>query len=135
MTLGEFKKWLQVCGIIAGGGTSTNLATKTQNLGNVSGALTIDLSLGWNVFFTVTGAVTSLAFTNGPAVGAAARVRLQITNGGVGMAWVTGTRWNGPGVVQSAPTLQASGVENIVYDIARPVSTTLYDAAYIGRVA
>ncbi|MFS2114329.1 hypothetical protein [Herbaspirillum frisingense] len=135
MTLGEFKRWLQICGIFPGGGSSTNLATKTQNLGNVSGALTIDLSQGWNVFFTVTGAITSLTFTNGPAVGAAARVRLQITNGGVGMAWATGTRWTGAGVVASAPTLQASGVENVVYDIARPVNATLYDAAYIGRVA
>lgn len=135
MTLGEFKKWLQVCGIIAGGGSSTNLATKTQTLLNVSGALVIDLSQGWNVFITVTGAVTSMSFTNGPSVGSSYHVRLQITNGGIGMAWVTGTRWNGPSVVGSAPALQASGVENIIYDIARPVNTTLYDAAYIGRVA
>lgn len=116
-------------------GSGTNLATKTQNLGNVSGALVIDLAQGWNIAMTVVGAITSLSFVNGPAVGGAARASLQITNGGANMSWVAGTRWTGAGVVAAAPTLQASGVENVVYNITRPVSATLYDAAYIGRVA
>lgn len=119
---------------VATGSAGSSPATKTQNLGNVSGALVIDLSLGWNIFMTVTGNITSMTFTNGPSNGNKARVEFQITNGGAfSITWPAGIRWNGPGVVGSAPTLQASGVENVVNTISNPAGSTLIGGYYLGR--
>lgn len=106
-----------------------------QALGSKVGAFSIDLSLGPNVSFTSTGAITP-TFTNTPALNTAQRSVLTITNGGAGVVtWPAGTRWMGPGVVGSAPSLAASGTEKVVIDIINNAGALSYDASYLGRVA
>lgn len=110
------------------------LSSISQNLGDVSGPLVIDLSKGWDIKMRIIGAITSMTFTNGPSTGNAARAAFQITNGGAfSITWPAGIRWNGAGVVGSAPTLQASGVENVVVNISNPAGSVLIGGAYIGR--
>lgn len=76
-------------------------------LGSVSGATTIDLSLGNVITATATGAV-QWTVTNPPASGIAGSFTLILTNGGAGaQTWMTGTKWP----AGTAPTLQASGVD------------------------
>lgn len=106
-----------------------------QAVGSKVGAFSIDLSLGPNVSFTSTGAITP-TFTNTPALNTAQRCVLTITNGGAGVVtWPAGTRWMGPGVVGSAPSLAASGTEKVVIDIINNAGALSYDASYLGRVA
>lgn len=117
------------------GGSGSVAVQQFQSLGNVSGATAINLSSGPNVAMTVTGA-TTLSFGGLPANNTAQRVVLTITNGGAGaITWPAGTRWMGAGIVGSAPTLVATGVEKIAIDITNNGGTITYDAAYLGRVA
>lgn len=116
---------------IGGGGGSAAL----QALGSVSGPVSINLSLGANAALTIGGAAT-LTFTNTPSNNTAQRAVLTITNGGAGaITWPAGIRWAGAGVVGSAPTLVASGVEKVVIDISNIAGALVYDGSYIGRVA
>lgn len=115
-----------------GGGSGSGVA---QSLGNVSGAVAINLANGSNVALTVTGNIT-FSFTGTPSTGTAQRVILTITNGGAGTnTWPAGTRWAGAGIVGSAPSLAASGTEKIAIDITNFAGSLAYDASYIGRVA
>jgi len=79
------------------------------NSGNLTGGATFDLSAARFFYGTVTGAVTSVAFTNVPASGKAVFVVLELTNGGSAAITWGSIRWPGG----SAPTLQASGVDVI----------------------
>lgn len=72
---------------LAGGTLTGTVATKAVNyprvaLGNVSGALTLDLSLGNYFTLTVTGNITSIALSNVPASGRMVPIFLHMTNGG-----------------------------------------------------
>lgn len=66
------------------------------DLGNVSGAVTIDLSLGQRFRMTLTGNVTSMAFSNLPAAGRFADIVLEIVQDGTGgrtVAWPVSGKW------------------------------------------
>jgi hypothetical protein len=83
---------------------------KSQDLGTISGAVTIDLSAGLSVIATVGGA-TTLAFANVPA-GGTVTVLLRLTNGGAyAVTWGMAPRW-GNGI---APVLSESGADYIAF--------------------
>ena len=85
------------------------VSEKSQDLGTISGAVTIDLSAGLSVIATVGGA-TTLAFANAPA-GGTATVLLRLTNGGAyTVTWPSTIKWPGG----NAPTLTASGVDLVI---------------------
>lgn len=115
-------------------GSKAALQASVQNFGNTSGARAIDCTRGSLCALTATGAVT-ISFTNGPGLNASIRMTLNITNGGSNITWPAGTRWAGPGVVGSAPTLATTGTDKVVVEISNIGGTTYYDATYIGRVA
>lgn len=80
-----------------------------QALGSISGAVTVDLSLGNSVSATITAA-TTLTFI-GAASGACRTVLLTLTNGGAyTVTWPSAIRWPGG----NAPTLTKSGVDLVI---------------------
>ena len=86
------------------------VSEKSQDLGTISGAVTIDLSAGLSVIATVGGA-TTLAFANVPA-GGTVTVLLRLTNGGAyAVTWGMAPRW-GNGI---APVLSQSGADYIAF--------------------
>ena len=101
---------------LTGGGEYKNITSlgpvseKSQDLGTISGAVTIDLSAGLSVIATVGGA-TTLAFANVPA-GGTVTVLLRLTNGGAyAVTWGMAPRW-GNGMV---PVLSESGADYIAF--------------------
>ena len=101
---------------LTGGGEYKNItflgpvSEKSQDLGTISGAVTIDLSAGLSVIATVGGA-TTLAFANVPA-GGTVTVLLRLTNGGAyAVTWGMAPRW-GNGI---APVLSESGADYIAF--------------------
>ena len=85
---------------------------KINNLGSVSGATTINLTLGNMITATATGAVqwtvTGLQGTSNYG----SIFLLELTNGGVGtQTWMSGIKWPSG----TAPTLQASGVDVLAF--------------------
>ncbi len=80
-------------------------------LGNISGATTLNASLGNVVTATITDD-TTWTFTNPTASGKATSITLILTNGGAGThTWPSGTKWAGG----TTPTLTASGVDILVF--------------------
>ena len=85
------------------------VSEKSQDLGTISGAVTIDLSAGLSVSATIGGA-TTLAFTSVPSGGATVVV-LRIANGGsAAVTWPTTISW----VNSTAPRLTATGTDIVV---------------------
>lgn len=82
-----------------------------QDLGNISGAVTIDFALGMSVYFTLVGNVT-FTFTNWPNTPAnryRSRAQLwakQDATGGRIIAWPAAVSWGTAGT----PTLSAAGL-------------------------
>lgn len=94
-------------------GTQLKQYSLTANaLGNVSGATTIDLSLGNYVTATST-ALTTWTFSNAPSTSIAGGFILVLTNGGAfTQNWPSpNVKW--PGGV--APTLTASGTDVLMF--------------------
>jgi len=83
----------------------------TNARGSISGAQTIDISLGNYVTVTAAGSIT-WTFSNPIASPNATGFVLVLTNGGLyTMTWPANTKWpNG-----SAPTLTSSGVDVLVF--------------------
>lgn len=107
----------------------------TQALGSTSGTTTIDLNGAGTISFTV-GAATTLAFSNPPAQGATIEKTFYVTNGGAfTLNYPASSRFAGPGIVGSAPTLVASGTEILRMKATNFSGSVTYDWAYIGRVA
>lgn len=97
---------------IGGGGVNLEGYSETVKvLGNVTGAVTVDLSLG-NIFVaTVTGAVI-WSVLNVPGDGRAASFTLELTNGGSSaQTWMPGATWPGG----APPTLTAAGVDILTF--------------------
>ena len=97
------------------GGTMTGVV-KTKGAaetvyakGNISGAVSFDLSQGQFITCTVTGAVTSVAFTNVPTTGFAVPIILKITNGQTAGAWAWGAAYKWPSATQ--PVMTVAGVD------------------------
>ena len=90
----------------------TGYAVAVNARGSITGAQTIDLSLGCYVTATATGAIT---WTVTNLTGASTYSKgfvLVLTNGGAGtQTWMTGIKWPGG----SAPTLQAAGVDVLTF--------------------
>lgn len=78
-------------------GTATDLSGYVEplnDLGNVTGAVALDLSLH-NIFrINPTGAVV-ISFTNGPAAGYVAPVTIIVANSTYGITWPGGTKFSG----------------------------------------
>lgn len=95
------------------GGTMTGAVVSkvdgqtTYAKGDISGAVTFDLSNGQFITCRVTGAVTSVTFSNLPA--SATPVILKIENGQSSGAWVWGSAYKWTGGVQ--PVLTTSGFD------------------------
>lgn len=91
--------------------TLKNTPSQTfQNLGTVSGAVSITAASGIHVIATVNGN-TTWTFPS-PSVTEVHALTLELTNGGAyTMTWPSGTRWAG-GI---APTLTSSGTDILVF--------------------
>lgn len=106
------------------GGTLTGLVeVKTDqyavtNLGNLTGAIAIDLSTARFFYGSVTGS-TTLSFTNAPAAGKFVAIVLELTNPGTNVTWPASVKWPGG----AAPTFTSSGVD-IVTMYTRDGGTT-----------
>jgi hypothetical protein len=127
-----FGCWVAIdqTGILGGGGVVSGLLVNAS----ASGTVTIDLAQYSAAELTVTGNLT-IAFSSLPAINTQNKFTLTIINGGAfTVTHPVGTRWGGSGVVGSAPTLQATGTDKIVYDIYND-GAVVYDGAYIGRYA
>jgi hypothetical protein len=58
------------------------LAAQKQSVTATAGALSIDMSKGWDVALSLTGTVTSFTVTNWPTTGTLGKLQLDITNAG-----------------------------------------------------
>jgi len=118
------------------GGTLTGeieIATEryaTNNQGaTMTGTETISLANGDVQYGTVTGNITTLSFTNWAASGKAEFLTLELTNGGAfTISWPAAVKWHGG----SAPTLQTSGVDVLVF-YTRDNGTTIHAAQVISH--
>jgi hypothetical protein len=98
--------------------TTGNLVANIKNynlvkndLGNLSGTVTIDLASGHFVVATLTGAITSLTFSGHSSTNASGFV-LELTNGGAySITWPLSVKWPGG----TAPTLTSSGVDVLAF--------------------
>lgn len=94
------------------GGTLTGLVeVKTDrytvtNLGNLTGAIAVDLSTARFFYGTVTG-TTTLSFTNPPASGKFVAFVLELTNPGGSVTWPASVKWPGG----AAPAFTGAGVD------------------------
>jgi hypothetical protein len=92
---------------------------KANNRGSISGAQTLDLSLGDVISCTITGN-TTFTFTNPAATGKVSAFVIEMTNGGSAtITWPGSVSW----VAGIAPTLRASG-RNIIGFFTRDGGTT-----------
>lgn len=109
----------------SGGGGQMGEGTFYQE-GSVSGALTIDFANGYYQELTLTGNVTSLAFTNGPASGEGKSVVVDFVQGGSGSYTVTFTSTKFDSGI--APTLSTGvgDIDRIAFDITNDGSDQIY---------
>ena len=93
---------------------------------SVSGALTIDFANGYYQELTLTGNVTSLAFTNGPASGEGKSVVVDFVQGGSGSYTVTFTSTKFDSGI--APTLSTGvgDIDRIAFDITNDGTDQIY---------
>ena len=99
-----------------------------------TGTLVIDLALYTGALLTITGN-TTITIANLPDVDNETRFILTTIDGGAfTVTHPVGIRWGGAGVVGTAPTLQISGTDKMVYDIYNNGSV-VYDGSYTGRFA
>ena len=93
---------------------------------SVSGALTIDFANGYYQELTLTGNVTSLAFTNGPASGEGKSVVVDFVQGGSGSYTVTFTSTKFDSGI--APTLSTGvgDIDRIAFDITNDGADQIY---------
>ena len=93
---------------------------------SVSCALTIDFANGYYQELTLTGNVTSLAFTNGPASGEGKSVVVDFVQGGSGSYTVTFTSTKFDSGI--APTLSTGvgDIDRIAFDITNDGADQIY---------
>ena len=110
---------------VAGGGGQMGEGTFYQE-GSVSGALTIDFADGYYQELTLTGNVTSLAFSNGPASGEGKSVVVDFVQGGSGSYTVTFTSTKFDSGI--APTLSTGvgDIDRIAFDITNDGADQIY---------
>lgn len=110
---------------VAGGGGQMGEGTFYQE-GSVSGALTIDFANGYYQELTLTGNVTSLAFSNGPASGEGKSVVVDFVQGAGFPHDVTFTNVKFDSGI--APTLSTGSgqIDRIAFDITNDGSDQIY---------
>ena len=110
---------------VAGGGGQMGEGTFYQEA-SVSGALTIDFANGYYQELTLTGNVTSLAFSNGPGSGEGKSVVVDFVQGGSGSYTVTFTSTKFDSGI--APTLSTGvgDIDRIAFDITNDGSDQIY---------
>ena len=93
---------------------------------SVSGALTIDFANGYYQELTLTGNVTSLAFSNGPGSGEGKSVVVDFVQGGSGSYTVTFTSTKFDSGI--APTLSTGvgDIDRIAFDITNDGADQIY---------
>ena len=93
---------------------------------SVSGALTIDFANGYYQELTLTGDVTSLAFSNGPGSGEGKSVVVDFVQGGSGSYTVTFTSTKFDSGI--APTLSTGvgDIDRIAFDITNDGTDQIY---------
>ena len=94
--------------------------------GSVSGALTIDFANGYYQELTLTGNVTSLAFSKGPGSGEGKSVVVDFVQGGSGSYTVTFTSTKFDSGI--APTLSTGvgDIDRIAFDITNDGADQIY---------
>lgn len=109
----------------SGGGGQMGEGTFYQEA-SVSGALTIDFANGYYQELTLTGNVTSLAFSNGPASGEGKSVVVDFVQGGSGSYTVTFTSTKFDSGI--APTLSTGvgDIDRIAFDITNDGADQIY---------
>jgi len=110
---------------VAGGGGQMGEGTFYHE-GSVSGALTIDFANGYYQELTLTGNVTSLAFSNGPGSGEGKSVVVDFVQGGSGSYTVTFTSTKFDSGI--APTLSTGvgDIDRIAFDITNDGADQIY---------
>jgi len=110
---------------VAGGGGQMGEGTFYQEA-SVSGSLTIDFANGYYQELTLTGDVTSLAFSNGPGSGEGKSVVVDFVQGGSGSYTVTFTSTKFDSGI--APTLSTGvgDIDRIAFDITNDGSDQIY---------
>ena len=100
--------------------TDGRLIQKSNDRGNVSGAQTVDLSLGDVISCNIDGN-TTFSFTNPATTGKISAFIFEITNGGAAtITWPAAVSW----VPGTAPTLRTGGGKNVVGFFTRNGGTT-----------
>lgn len=88
-----------------------NYSLFKNELGNISGSVTIDVSSGNFVTATVTGNITSMTFSGQSATNASGFV-LELTNGGAfSVSWPPAVKWP----AGTSPTLTVAGVDVLAF--------------------
>lgn len=109
-------------GVMTGRVDMHSAAWDLVDLGSISSPTDLDLALGNFFYATVTGGSFGFTFSNVPAD--AVFFVLELTNGGAGtILWPAAVKWPGG----TAPTLQASGVDVLVF-YTRDGGTTIRGA-------
>jgi hypothetical protein len=81
------------------------------DLGNITGAMSLDMEQGNYFFGTLTGDA-SLSFSNPPASGRLGSFTLDVVNGGAHtITWPAGVSWGSAG----APALSAAAMDTLVF--------------------
>ena len=93
---------------------------------NVSGALTIDFSNGYYQELTLTGNVTSLAFSNGPGNGEGKSVVVDFVQDGTGSRTVTFTSTKFDSGISPTLSTGAGDIDRIAFDITNDGADQIY---------
>lgn len=105
---------------------------KDNALGNQSGAVAIDMTLGNHVSFTATGNITGLTITNPAPTGNACALVLYIKQDGTGsrtFAFPSSFKWAGG----TAPTVTATASRTDIFTAVTRDAGTTWAAATFGQ--
>lgn len=109
---------------VAGGGGKMGEGDFFQ--ANVSGALTIDFANGYYQELTLTGNVTSLAFSNGPGTSEGKSVVVDFVQDGTGSRTVTFTSTKFDSGISPTLSTGAGDIDRIAFDITNDGADQIY---------
>lgn len=110
----------KVLGVVAGALAWVERRRKIVALGNITGAVDIDLSSGDIITATLTGNVT-LSWVNLPPAGYVADIELRLTQDGTGSrtaTWPASGKWPGGSAFVLTPTVGATDIVGLTVDSA-----------------
>ena len=109
-----------------GGGGGGKMGEGDFFQANVSGALTIDFANGYYQELTLTGNVTSLAFSNGPGNGEGKSVVVDFVQDGTGSRTVTFTSTKFDSGISPTLSTGAGDIDRIAFDITNDGADQIY---------